>query len=115
MKRVQSAKVVRLAEAVAHRATGTAAMDGTDMAGKCANYWCSASYHEGELFRVEFEFGGAVCERQLKRIPLWLCARCARDMTLANEVAANTTAKMRLSREDRMRMQLSPGPAAMAA
>src|SRR5512146_896497 len=104
MKRVQSAKVVRLAAAVAHRATGAAALGGTDMAGKCANYWCSASYHEGELFRVEFELGGPVGERPLKTVALWLCARCARDMILASEVAANTTAKMRLLPQDRLQV-----------
>jgi hypothetical protein len=96
-----------------HRVAAAAAMDGTDMTSKCANYWCSASYHEGELFRVEFELGGPVGERQLKTVPVWLCARCARDMTPTSEVAANTTAKMRLSLEDRM--QLFPGRAAIAA
>jgi hypothetical protein len=88
-------------------------MDGTDMASKCANYWCSASHHEGELFRVEFGLGGPVGERHLWTVPLWLCARCARDMTPASEVAANTTATMRLSLVDRM--QLFPGGAAIAA
>ena len=96
-----------------HRVAEAAAMDGTDMTAKCANYWCSASYQEGELFRVEFELGGPVGERQLKTVPLRLCARCARDMSLASEVAANTTVKMRLSLENRM--QLFPGRGAKAA
>jgi hypothetical protein len=87
-----------------HRVAAAAAMGGTDMVSKCANYWCSASHHEGEVFRVEFELGGPVGERQLKTVPLWLCALCARDMTPPSEVAANTTAKMRLSPEERMQV-----------
>lgn len=87
-----------------HSVADAAVMGGTDMDSKCVNYWCSPSYHEGKLIRVEFELGGPVGERQLKTMPLWLCARCARDMTPASEVAANTTAKMRLSHEDRMQV-----------
>lgn len=82
-------------------------MGGTDMAGKCANYWCSASYHEGELFRVEFELGGPVGKRPLKTLPLWLCARCARYMTPKREVAATNTVTLRLSPE---RVQVLGGP-----
>ena len=52
------------------------------MTAKCANYWCSASRQAGEVSRVEFPLGEAGSNENCRIVSLWLCAKCAREMTI---------------------------------
>ena len=84
------------------------------MIGICANYWCSASVHEEEVFRTDITLGGRVSERQLKKVTLWLCARCAREMTFHGEVAANS-ATVRPSALEPAQVLGGPSPTVLCA
>lgn len=61
------------------------------MVGKCANAWCSASRQPdgGKLFSVEINLSNQAGEQQRRTVFLWLCARCAREMSPRVDVCDN--------------------------
>lgn len=59
---------------------------------KCANPVCSAPHaaNDGRLFRLDLDIGNSAGEIQRKTMYIWLCSRCARQMSPKVTVKRNS-------------------------